>query len=698
MRALGYLRPYRGMVIISIVSAFFVGLTMAGGLTSMVPIIRILINGDTIPGWVDRVILEHRLVVKVFDDPASEKLMLISVDKKGPAWAAGYRITQNITGDEPTAGLLHDLADPGRSSIILNIPGPGPTLVSLRPIPFYLVWARLAAARLPEDKVKAIAVSFGILALISLTGNVIRFFQEYLSNKAGILAVNDIRRHLYDHVLRVPMSHYGEKGASDMTSRLTQDSLILQGGVTQILGQSIQEPIKVVFGLGVALFFSWPLTLFIIGFAPIMALVVRKFGKKMYRASTKQLQKSSAMLGQLEATLQGIRVVKAAGAERFERRRYGKIMDALVNQLLRLSRLDAINTPVMEMLILCASGCIVIFGAYLVLQAKTHRLDSDQFIAVMISLAAIAESLRRISKLTTTLQISNAAAARIFEAMDFPVEQETKLRLDHAVKLPALQREIRFENISFTYPSGSTPALSGVNLVVPKGQCVAIVGRNGSGKTTLMSLLPRFYDPQGGRITIDGIDIALASLRSLRRQISVVTQDSVIFPGTIAQNIAYGHPLSGRLEIDTQDIRVLRQEIEAAARRAFAHDFIMEKPQGYDTLLGELGGQLSGGQKQRLCIARAILRATPILILDEATSQVDAQSEHLIQQAIDSLIHAGPRTTFVIAHRLSTIKSADITVVMDRGEIVAQGTHDELRATCRTYQQLYERQFHMVGV
>jgi ATP-binding cassette, subfamily B, bacterial MsbA len=692
VRAVRYLRPYRGMVIISIVCAFFVGLTMVGGLGSMVPIIRVLINGDTIPGWVDRVILEHRLVVKVLDDPLSEKLMLLSVDRHGPAWTAGYRPRQEIDGNESMPVLLHDLADPARSSIVLNVPKQGPTLVSLRPVPFYLVWARSAAAKMPEDKVKAIAVAFGILALISLVGNVIRFFQEYLSNKSAILAVNDIRRHLYDHVLRVPLSHYGEKGASDMTSRLVQDSLILQSGLTQILGQTIQEPIKVVFGLGLALFFSWPLTLFIIAFAPIMALVVRKFGKKMYRASTKQLQKSSSMLGQLEATLLGIRVVKASGAERFERRRYGKIMDGLVKQLLRLSRLDAFNTPVMEMLILCASGCIVIFGAYLVL--KAHRLESDQFIAVMISLAAIAESLRRISKLTTTLQISNAASARIFEAMDFPVEQETKLRLDHSVRLPSLQREIRFENITFTYPNGSAPALSNVNLVVPKGRCVAIVGRNGSGKTTLMSLLPRFYDPQLGRITIDGIDIAGASLRSLRRQISVVTQDSVIFPGTIAQNIAYGHPLSGRLEIDTEDIRVLRREIEEAARRAFAHDFIIEKPTGYDTLLGELGGQLSGGQKQRICIARAILRQTPILILDEATSQVDAQSEHLIQQAIDSLIQAGPRTTFVIAHRLSTIKSADLTVVMDRGEIVGQGTHEELRATCPTYQQLYERQFH----
>src|SRR5439155_16785805 len=228
------------------------------------------------------------------------------------------------------------------------------------------------------------------------------------------------------------------------------------------------------------------------------------------------------------------------------------------------------------------------------------------------------------------------------------------------------------------YPGASSPALADVDLTVPKGQCVAVVGRNGSGKTTLLALLPRFYEPTAGRVLIDGVDVRDASLRSLRGQISIVTQDSVIFPGTIADNVAYGNP------------RASRDAIIAAAKRAFAHDFILEKPQGYDTLLGEMGGQLSGGQKQRICIARAILREAPILILDEATSQVDAESEHLIQQAIEQVMHE--RTTFVIAHRLSTILSGDTIVVMERGRLVGQGRHDERLVTCPTYLQLYEPQ------
>ena len=300
----------------------------------------------------------------------------------------------------------------------------------------------------------------------------------------------------------------------------------------------------------------------------------------------------------------------------------------------------------------------------------------------MAALAMIGESLRRVSKVNNVLQRSNAAAARIFEILDLPMERRrlraAEKRTTARVKLPPLQREITFENITFSYPNTQQPAVENVSLTVPRGQSVAIVGRNGSGKTTLLALLPRFFDPQFGRVMIDGVDVRDATLRSLRGQIGVVTQDSVIFPGTIADNIAYGVP------------RAPRAMIEEAAKRAFCDDFIRQKPQGYDTPLDGLGGQLSGGQKQRLNIARAILRQSPILILDEATSQVDAESEHLIQKAIEGLMHE--RTTFVIAHRFSTILSADTIVVMEAGQIVGQGKHDDLLRTCATYKQLYERQ------
>jgi ABC-type multidrug transport system fused ATPase/permease subunit len=526
--------------------------------------------------------------------------------------------------------------------------------------------------------------------VISLLGNFVRYYQEYFSDKAAILAVNDIRRKLYDHVLHIPIAFFGLKGTSDVTSRLVQDAQGLQDGFKTVLGQTIQEPIKAAFALGFALFLDWQLTMFIVCFAPVMFAIIRKFGKKMRRASRKALQSSATMLGQLDASLAGVRVVKAAGAERYERRRYTRIMDALVGEQLKMSRIDAMSAPILEMLTLVVVGAIVLYATYLVRVKFT--LDPMTFFLLMGCLFALGESLRKVSKVSNALQKSNAAAQRIFETLDVPVERPRELgtrqgsgfRVQGSAeavplrKLPTIQRSVVFEDVSFTYPGAPSPALRNVSLSVPRGQSVAVVGRNGSGKTTLLALLPRFYAPDAGRILIDGVDLASVTLKSLRSQIGIVTQEPIIFPGTIAQNIAYGLP------------RATRDQVEAAARQAFAHDFIMEKPQGYDTPLEGIGSQLSGGQRQRLCIARAVLRQTPILILDEATSQVDAESEHLIQQAIETLMHE--RTTFVIAHRFSTILSADTIVVMDRGQVVGQGKHDELLKTCETYKNLYERQ------
>jgi ABC-type multidrug transport system fused ATPase/permease subunit len=490
------------------------------------------------------------------------------------------------------------------------------------------------------------------------------------------------------------LSHINIKGTSDVTSRLTHDAQKLNEGFKTVLGQSIQEPIKAAVAFTAAMIVSWKLTMFIVLFTPIMLLIIKKLGKKMRRTSKKAMLSSSAMLGQIEASLLGIRVVKGSIAERFERRRYSRIMQKLVGQQLRMSKIDAFTEPTMATLSLLVVSTLVLVASYMVLRQASLR--KEEFFLVMACLAVIGDSLRRVSKVNNVLQKSNAAAARIFEVLDLPIERGRRIadfgsdlsaigKRQWAIgnpvprlKLPPIAHEIRFENVTFAYPNTSAPALVDVSLTVPKGKCVAVVGRNGSGKTTLLALLPRFYEPQDGRILIDGIDIRHATLRSLRGQISIVTQDSVIFPATIAENIAYGNPLASR------------DEIIAAAQRAFAHDFILEKPQGYDTPLGELGGQLSGGQKQRLCIARAVLRKAPILVLDEATSQVDAESEHLIQQAIESIMHE--RTTFVIAHRFSTILSADEIVVMERGQIVGRGSHDELLENCETYQQLYERQ------
>ncbi len=693
-RATRYLAPYRKLVVASIISALFVGVAMAGGFTTMLPILRVLINGDTVPNWANRLVVQKRLGVNFAGE--SKDLLVISVKKDSPAAMSGIRPRDLLApadrGIDQT-NVLWDLSDPALHNTTLHLQdNHDVTLTDLPPVSWYWAVSRPMFRKLPTGPVAGVAVVLALGVVISVFGNSIRFIQEYYSDKAAILAINDIRRRLYDHVLHVPMNFFGLKGTSDVTSRLVQDCQGLQDGFKTILGQSIQMPINAAFAFLVAMKVSWKLTLFIVVFAPVMVAIIQKFGKKMRRASRKALQSSSSMLGQIEGTLSGIRVVKGANAERFERRRYSRIMNGLTEEQLRMSRIDAISAPTMEVLTLLVV-CIVVMWATNLVQV-TKELSADQFIVVMACLAMIAESLRRFGKLNSVLQRSGAAAARIFETLSVPVERPRQMlgRGERPrIQLPPIKTDIRFENITFSYANATTPALQDVSLTVKKGESVAIVGRNGSGKTTLLAILPRFYDPHSGRVLIDGVDIKDGTLKSLRDQISIVTQDSVIFPGTIAENIAYGHPMA--IELKNRDSKAgkdLREKIEDAARRAFAHEFILEKPLAYDTDLSGLGGSLSGGQKQRLNIARAILRAAPILVLDEATSQVDAESEHLIQQAIEKLMHE--RTMFVIAHRLGTIKSADRIIVMDRGRVVAMGNHDDLLRTSEAYNNLYERQ------
>jgi ABC-type multidrug transport system fused ATPase/permease subunit len=718
-RACRYLWPYRAKVVVSVASAVFVGLAMTGGLTTMIPIMQVMLSGDTIQGWVYRHTAAQRLNVKFL--PAPTKVVLASgLD------AAGLQVGDVITDAEPNpadsppspfppiagdpateqsyraAEILRRIAwtpssrrDGGH--IALTVAARNLTVwVPLNRAKWYDAFTLKAVQSLPLKPVQSVATVFALLAIIAVVGNVARFFQEHLSDQAAILAANDIRQRLYDRVLRIPLSSFTNQGTSDVTSRLITNVDNLQDGFKTVLGQSIQEPIKAMMAFVFALCVSWRLTIFIIILAPLMALMMKKFGKKMRRASRAALRSSSVLLGQVEGTLVGIRVVKGFNAEKFERRRYSKILYSLITEMIKMSRIDAISSPVMETMIMVMAGLVVLTGTYMI--AERHTLSPGDFIMVMISLAFIAESLRKASKVNNALQKANAAAARVFETLDLPSERQEGLVVARTLvkgdaiprKLPPLRSAIEFQDIVFTYPNASTPALNGVSLAVPKGQSIAVVGRNGSGKTTLLALLERFFDPDSGRILIDGIDIRTVSRTSLRQQISLVTQDSCVFPGTFAENIAYGETLANPQAPDSPERRAVWARIEESSRRAFAHDFIVEKPGGYNMVLEGLGSQLSGGQKQRLCIARAIFHQSPILVLDEATSQVDAESEHLIHQAIEHLIHE--RTTFVIAHRFSTIISADTIVVMERGRIVGQGKHDELLSTCQIYQQLYERQ------
>jgi ABC-type multidrug transport system fused ATPase/permease subunit len=507
-RACRHLYPHRGIVMISILCAVFVGAAFTSGLSTMLPMLRVLINGDTVPAWVNRQIVESRTGAKLFESPA--RVQIAVVKPNTPAAAAGLADGDILTAAEPAQGsadessptehpalsaehsaahLLATLSSPQSTTLTLRRAAGAPAVITLKPVPWYFVQARQVAQRLPTHPVAAIGVIFAVIAILAVIGNCFRFFQEYLSDKAAILTVNDIRRKLYDHILHIPLGYFGQKGSSDVTSRLVQDSQGLENGFKTVLGQSIQEPIRAAMAFGLALLASWRLTLFIVIFAPIMVAIIRKFGKKMRRANRKALQRSSSMLGQIEGTLMGIRVVKSANAERHERRRYTRIMDQLVAEQLRMSRIDAWSTPTMETLTLLVVGAVLLFASYLVLIA--HTLTVERFFLVMACLMGIGESLRRLGKVNNVLSKASAAAARIFETLDIPAERPRELQrakagsrqkaegsegnglqttdngplsTEHSAlstsslptpprphyKLPPLSRDIRFEHLTFT--------------------------------------------------------------------------------------------------------------------------------------------------------------------------------------------------------------------------------------------------------
>ena len=395
----------------------------------------------------------------------------------------------------------------------------------------------------------------------------------------------------------------------------------------------------------------------------------------MKKATRRSLQIWGKILGQLNETLGNIRVVKAYGSESYERNRFFQANQGLLKYLIRITRIEAATSPTIAIMGISMAVVGILFACRQVLLPEPTMKPGTLFL-FFAAIFGMAESLRKLSSVPNKIYAANAAAARVFEVLDQPAECEDRT----AIELPPLARSIVFRNVGFTYPGSSVPALTDVNLTIPKGHTVALVGPNGSGKSTLISLLPRFFDPDLGSVLFDSRDIHSVNLRSLRSQMAVVTQHTVIFADTVRANIAYGQP----------DIPLDR--VIDAARRAYAHEFVELLPDGYDTVLTESGENLSGGQRQRLSIARAILRDPQVLILDEATSSIDADSEAKITRALVEFTTG--RTCFVVAHRFATVMAADSIVVMDQGRTVATGTHAQLMQTCPLYHGLYETQLH----
>ena len=485
------------------------------------------------------------------------------------------------------------------------------------------------------------------------------YFSSYLMEGLGHRVVMVVRNQLFRHLLDQSAAFFARRTAGQLLSRINNDVGMVQRAVSETIGDLARESLTLVGCAGLLFYYDAKLALVCMTAAPLVVYPIVRLGKRVRTVSRWSQEAQEHMSHVAGEAFTGHRIVKAFGAEGREATKFERASSALFRTNLKVTRVLATLPPLMEFL-----GGVAIAGAlgYGSREIAQGRLTAGEFTSFLAALLLMYGPIKKLSRVNANLQQAMAASERIFELLDTHTEVRER---EGAVALPPFIGAIEFKDVSFGYEDGhGRSTLRGLSFAVPAGQMVAIVGRSGAGKTTLVNLLPRFYDVTSGVITVDGHDIRDVTLASLRAQIGMVTQETVLFDDTIAANIAYGTPGAGR------------PAIEAAARAANAHDFIAAQPNGYETTIGERGQRLSGGQRQRLAIARALLKNSPLLILDEATSALDSESERLVQQALATLMMN--RTSFVIAHRLSTVQKADAIIVLERGRVVEMGRHDEL--------------------
>jgi subfamily B ATP-binding cassette protein MsbA len=526
---------------------------------------------------------------------------------------------------------------------------------------------------IPQAPLGAWKVISILLLVFTLAKGIAEYLSTYLMARIGQSAVLKLRQDLYDHLLAQSATFFERHRSNYLVSRLVSSAAAIETAVTSTIRDMLRESFTLIFFLAAAFYYNWRLTLGSLIIAPIIAFLTAKFGKALRHRARESFEGSKELTDTAQEALANQGIVKAYRAEKRESARFTAAAKRIVRANRRSASIAGASPPTIEMIGMLFVVFLLFFGQQEILAG---RMNTAQFLTFLFFLFRSYDPMRKLSRLQNSLEQGFAAAQHVWEVMD---EHAAIHEKKDAHELEPLRQEIELRDVSFGYDNESRAVLRDINLKVEAGTMVALVGQSGGGKSTLTKLLPRFHDPSSGAVLWDGTDLRDVKLSSLRQQIALVTQETVLFNDTVRHNIAYGKP------------EATQAEIEEAASIALAHDFIREMPEGYDTIVGERGIFLSGGQRQRLAIARAILVNAPVLILDEATSALDAESERLVQRAIGNLVRN--RTTIVIAHRLSTVRRADVIVVMEAGRIIETGTHTELLARGGQYRKLYELQF-----
>jgi subfamily B ATP-binding cassette protein MsbA len=515
-----------------------------------------------------------------------------------------------------------------------------------------------------KDIVQLVLILYFMKAALS-------YVHDYLTSYVGQSIVRKIRDQVYARLQSLSLDFFSAHDSARIIARLTNDAQLLQNALNKIPIMIVRDGLTILCLAGFLIYLHWKFALLAFTLLPISGVLIARFGKSLRKSSRLGQAKMADLYLLIRETISGAPVVKAFQREDYERERFQRENQAYFDISMKNALVESLSSPVMEFLGALGMASILWLGGQDVVKGVW---TAGAFFAFVGSALSLYQPVKNFSRSNATLQQALSGAERLFQILD---EQPTVLEKAGAPALPAFSKEIRFENVTFGYRPDRA-VLKEVDLVIPKGSVVALVGPSGAGKTTLAALLLRFYDPNAGRLLLDGQDIRDVALASLRRQIGLVTQETLLFNDTVRRNIAYAKEKAGE------------EEIRAAAEAANAWEFIEKLPQGLDTLVGERGILLSGGQKQRLAIARAILKNPPILVLDEATSALDAASEKLVQEAVERLMHH--RTVVVIAHRLATVKKADLIVVLDQGQLAEVGTHAQLLHRNGLYQRLYELQ------